>query len=421
MKKTSIALLVASAFAAPAAFAADAISASSGTRATSLNTGGTGGTAPTTVGNANGSTTINGGGTGVTINSTATTVGGTLRVNGATTTRGITNTGNIATGTLNTTGAATLNSAAVTTNATVGGTLGVTGATTTAGIANTGVLTQNGTTTFNGATTITGATIVNGATTLNGATSINGALNMNGNALNNLAAGVAGTDAVNLNQLNSAITAIPVAAGTVIDGGKSVVGSGTTIAGTRQVNIGGTGANVDANGKITVGAVSQATASMTVTNGMGNTHGFVVNETQATISGGVNSTSLTLNDSGATFSNAATGAPVKVTGVANGTSAYDAVNYQQLQQLQANTETQFKQQAAGIAGVTAMTNIPQVDQNKTFSLGVGLGGYQSQGAIAFGGSFRTAPNAVIKASVSTGMLTPGSRTTTFGVGGAVSW
>ena len=38
---------------------------------------------------------------------------------------------------------------------------------------------------------------------------------------------------------------------------------------------------------------------------------------------------LTLNDSGATFSNAATGAPTRVTGVANGAGDFDAVNVRQ--------------------------------------------------------------------------------------------
>lgn len=160
---------------------------------------------------------------------------------------------------------------------------------------------------------------------------------------------------------------------------------------------------------------------MTVTNGLGNTHGFVVNETQATMSGGVNSTSLILNDNGARFSNAATGAPVRVTGVANGTSAYDAVNYQQLQQVQVNTNQQFEKYAAGVAGVTAMTNIPQVDQNKTFALGVGLGGYDSQGALALGGSYRASQNAVIKASLATGLTETGSKTTSYGIGAAMSW
>jgi hypothetical protein len=165
---------------------------------------------------------------------------------------------------------------------------------------------------------------------------------------------------------------------------------------------------VDANGKITTGIVSQTTGSLVVTNGLGNAHGFVVDENSATMSGGTHSTSLTLNDNGATFSNPANGASVQVHGVADGTSDFDVVNYRQLMQI-----------AAGVASTSAMANIPQVDQNKTFSVGVGLGNFQGQTAVALGASYRAAPNTVYKASIST--TSGSSRTTVFGTGAAFSW
>jgi hypothetical protein len=147
---------------------------------------------------------------------------------------------------------------------------------------------------------------------------------------------------------------------------------------------------------------------MTVTNGNGNTHGFVVTETQATMSGGTQSTSLTLNDGGAFFSNAQTGAPVRVTGVADGTTDLDAVNYRQLRDVK-----------RGVAGVSAMANIPQVDKDKTFALGAGVGYLDGQAALAIGGSVRLAPNAVAKASISTSNGHSGN--TVMGAGVAVSW
>ena len=171
------------------------------------------------------------------------------------------------------------------------------------------------------------------------------------------------------------------------------------------VNTGGSGANVDANGKITTGIVNQTTGSLIVTNGLGNTHGFVVDEDSATISGGTRSSSLTLNDNGATFSNSASGAPIQVHGVADGTSDFDAVNVRQF--------------AGAVASVAAMASIPGVDTNKTASFGVGYGNYMGKSALAMGGSMRISDNGVIKANLATN--TGGRSKVTVGVGAGWSW
>ena len=171
---------------------------------------------------------------------------------------------------------------------------------------------------------------------------------------------------------------------------------------------GSTGAKVDGNGRIYTGIVEQTTGSLVITNGLGETHGFVVNETSATMSGGVRSTSLTLSDTGAHFSNAANGAPVRVSGVADGENDFDAVNYRQL-----------KNVAAGVAGASAAANIPQVEQNKKYLVGVGLGNFQNQTAMAFGGSLRLAPNAVVKASIATNDFN--NKRTVYGLGVGLSW
>lgn len=228
----------------------------------------------------------------------------------------------------------------------------------------------------------TSQAVVNGTTyvnRINGNTLIDGNLNINGS--------------LNYSSNASATTTV---SGTNTTGSMSVV------------NAGQTGAVVDGNGKITTGTTAQATAALTVTNTLGNTHGIVVQETQTTISGGNRSTSLTLNDNGARFSNSQNGEAVTVTGVADGQQAFDAVNYRQLRSV-----------AAGVAGVSAMANIPLVDQNKTFAVGVGLGGFQGQASVALGGSYRFAQNAVLKASVAT--TNAESKSTVYGIGAGFSW
>lgn len=56
--------------------------------------------------------------------------------------------------------------------------------------------------------------------------------------------------------------------------------------------------------------------------------------------------------------------------------------------------------SAGIAGVAAMANIPQVTQGATFSVGAGAGTTDGESALAVGFSARATENTVIKASVS---------------------
>lgn len=200
----------------------------------------------------------------------------------------------------------------------------------------------------------------------------------------------------------------------------TVTSSATSILGTDLATTGGTSivmkgteathAVVDEKGQVRMvsGVSEQSAAALTVTNGIGNVHGFFVNETQATISGGVHSTSLTLDDNGATFSNSANGRPVQVHGVADGTAEYDAVNYRQLRSV-----------AAGVASATAIANLPPVDTNKSFALGLGLGNYHGMTSIAFGLSARPTSNVVTRLSVAT--VHRQRKSTTVGAGLGVSW
>lgn len=197
----------------------------------------------------------------------------------------------------------------------------------------------------------------------------------------------------------------------------SVVGGGSVLAGATQQIAGGSAivlkdtdaphTVVDANGRLTnvAGAAAESSASLTLTNGYGETHGIIVTERQTTISGGTRSSSLTLDDNGATFSNSANGRPVQVHGVADGTGDFDAVNVRQF--------------AGAVASIAAMANIPEVAPGKTLAVGAGYGNYMSKDALAIGASYRLTENSVLKASLATG--TGDGRKTTYGVGAAFSW
>jgi len=148
-------------------------------------------------------------------------------------------------------------------------------------------------------------------------------------------------------------------------GGMNVVMKGTTA----------TQAVVDANGNITTqtGVATESTAALTLTNGVGKTHGVVVTESKTVLSGGLSSSSLTLADNGATFSNSSTGEPIRVHGIDDGVDDVDAVNYRQL-----------KQAYQGIAAVAALSSIPPPAPGKYYAVGAGYGNFQGTDAVAVG-------------------------------------
>jgi hypothetical protein len=251
-----------------------------------------------------------------TINNTGNaSIGGTLGV-----------TGNTNLSTLSTSGLATLNSANVTNNLSVGGTSSLSGK-----------LTANNGATINGGGSITSTNGTNSVVVNNAGTTITGALNING-SVNMIGSGASSnTQSSNL------------------------AGAGTGTVGQISVNTKG------------VNGATESSAEITLTNGYGNTHGLQVYEDKAVLSGGTHSTTLTLDDSGATFQNSA-GSPVRVTGVADGSSDYDAVNYRQL-----------KKAYSGIASASALAAIPSPVPGKNFSLGVGYGHFEASDAFAIGG------------------------------------
>ena len=74
-----------------------------------------------------------------------------------------------------------------------------------------------------------------------------------------------------------------------------------------------------------------------------------------------------------------------------------------------------KRASAGIAGVAAMANIPQVTNTQNFSVGAGVGTTDGESALAVGFSARATENVVIKGSVSN------DTQQNFVVGGGISY
>ena len=171
-------------------------------------------------------------------------------------------------------------------------------------------------------------------------------------------------------------TAATSAQTTVVGGGSNLASGGTTTGSTIIINKGETSdhATADAIGKITIAntAATEGSASLTLTNGLGNTHGVAIAESKTVLSGGTHSTSMTLDDDGATF-RGTNGEPVRVTGVRDGKTDYDAVNFRQL-----------KQVYSGIASVAAMAAVPPPPPGDNFSAGVGYGHFRGQNAMALG-------------------------------------
>ncbi|WP_196483399.1 YadA-like family protein [Burkholderia territorii] len=91
----------------------------------------------------------------------------------------------------------------------------------------------------------------------------------------------------------------------------------------------------------------------------------------------------------------------RITNVAPGIAPTDAVNKSQLDAVSGQVASVQRKAYAGIAGVAAMANIPEVDQGKTIAIGIGGGTYQGYAAGAIGASIRFTQNWKAKVSVST--------------------
>ncbi len=109
----------------------------------------------------------------------------------------------------------------------------------------------------------------------------------------------------------------------------------------------------------------------------------------------------------------------RMTHVANGVNATDAVNMGQFQSglnaLQGSVNSVARNAYGGIAAATALTMIPEVDQGKTVAVGIGTANFQGYQAVALGASARITQN--LKVKVGGGYASGGGAT----VGGGMAY
>lgn len=248
-------------------------------------------------------------------------------------------------------------------------------------------------------------------------------INGGGLPITNIAAGTNGTDAVDVDQLRQLANKVDNLGGTVAGN----LGPGSTYnpstGGVTSPNSGG-GPTVTSSapdhwitGNPTTYTAPQATGKDSTAVGSG------------AISTGSNSVALGSNSTdggrGNVVSVGSVGAERQVTNVAAGTQGTDAVNVNQLNAAITQQANNFNQQIngvarsayAGVAGATALTMIPDVDKDKTLSVGVGLGSYLGYHAVAVGGTARITENIKMRAGVSTSP----HNGTTFGMGASMQW
>ena len=247
-------------------------------------------------------------------------------------------------------------------NTSVGGTLGVTGLSSLDGgiDVNSGNFTvaTNGNTSVGGTLGVTGATTLTGALTANGGATVNnGATIYSGNSSGNQMI-VDGTS-------SRFVSADTYSNATVSDGSVSLLADSDEF---------GTNARSSLS-------MTPTSSSLLVNTDSGVSHGISIGQTSTVISGGTTSTSLTLDDNGATFQDDDTSGPATVTGVADGVADYDAVNMRQYRKLEDRVDKSW----SGIASVAAIAAIPGPVPGKTSSLGLGFGNFESRNAVAVGG------------------------------------
>ncbi|WP_322107383.1 YadA family autotransporter adhesin, partial [Paraburkholderia sp. J41] len=225
------------------------------------------------------------------------------------------------------------------------------------------------------------------------------------------------TDAVNGAQLwatNQQVANLDQAIQNIGDTGSQFISTNTT------------SGPASATGSNSIAAGGGATASGANSTAMGDKASASGNNSTAmganAAATGANSVAIGANsvaDEDNTVSVGAQGSERRITNVANGVNATDAVNVGQLQsglnQLQSGISSVARNAYGGVAAATALTMIPDVDQGKTIAIGVGTANYQGYQAVAMGASARITQN--IKVKVGGGYSSGGGAT----VGGGMSY
>ena len=181
------------------------------------------------------------------------------------------------------------------------------------------------------------------------------------------------------------------------------MGDNASASGDHAVVIGG-GASGTADGVIAIGGNSNASGKDSIAIGNGAT-------APATNAVALGAGSVADRDN--TVSMGSEGKERQITNVAAGTQGTDAVN---LNQMNSAVGGVARKAYSGIAAATALTMIPDVDANKTLSIGIGGGTFQGYAATAIGGTARITQN--IKVRVGAGWSAAG---TTVGAGASYQW
>jgi hypothetical protein len=213
---------------------------------------------------------------------------------------------------------------------------------------------------------------------------------------------VSGSDITSINQTVFSATSDAFGYNSVVTVGSALSDSTTTVqGGGADLTLSGSDATLSADNDIVLNVNNDgASYGGLVVNDMGISGAVPLMEIYSNAQGGSDLYS-TLDMNGN-----------QIHGVAAGTVGTDAVNLNQLNDLEDDM-------SKGIAATTAIANIPQVEAGKKASVGLGYGHYNGENAIAAGASwhFGAASQGIMKVSIGTG----GSGETTGGVGAAWSW
>ena len=114
---------------------------------------------------------------------------------------------------------------------------------------------------------------------------------------------------------------------------------------------------------------------------------LALKDNSADLRGGSAGNGLNINNTGATFSNAA-GKPIRVTGVADGASEFDAVNIGQF--------------GSGMSALAALNAVPDIRKGDSFSLGIGFGTYMGYDALAIAGKAYVDENITLRFAMASG-------------------
>ncbi|MFM0241841.1 YadA family autotransporter adhesin, partial [Paraburkholderia phytofirmans] len=244
-----------------------------------------------------------------------------------------------------------------------------------------------------------------GTTNYNSVTMGNGAAG--GTTIHNVAAGTAGDDAVNVNQMNaviSTVTNIATAASNPMfaaDGNRDT--EAAVASGTHSTAM---GANAKATGanSVALGASSVADRDNTVSVGSAGNERQVTNVAAGTATTDAVNVGQLNEAIGSSLGN-----------LPAGMTAKDYTD-KQINSVQNSVSQVAKSAYAGIAAATALTMIPDVDQGKTIAVGVGGGTYKGSQAVALGVSARITENLKMKVGAGTS-----SQGTTVGLGASYQW